>query len=127
MRSATRFLLLLNLHILSLVAAIAQREQSPLSGIKWLEEERSVVVRLDIPDLPLWNVEDQIGEDLPNALIFNFTLSHDSRTLMLNDFPILPLENAYVPPRLFACQTSETLAQFENDTITDYIIAPCSP
>jgi len=124
MRSATRFLSLSNLHLFSLVTATTQREQPPLPGIKWLEVERSVLARLDIPDLPLWNVEDQIGEDLPNALIFNFTLSHDNRTLILNEVPILPLENAYVPPRLFAYQTPETLTQFENDTIADYNSCP---
>ncbi|PMD46595.1 hypothetical protein L207DRAFT_217024 [Hyaloscypha variabilis F] len=124
MWSATRFLLLLNLHFFSLVAAISQREQPQRPGIKWLEEERSVLVRLETPDLPLWNVENQIGEDLPSALIFNFTLSHDYRTLMLNEVPILPLENAYVPPRLFAYQSSETLTQFDNDPITDYNSCP---
>ncbi|KAE9370755.1 hypothetical protein N431DRAFT_427114 [Stipitochalara longipes BDJ] len=124
MWSAIRLLLLLNLHLISVATATPQREQPTRRGTKWLEKERSVLVRLDIPDLPLWNVEDQIGEDLPSALIFNFTLSHDNRTLMLNEVPILPLENAYVPPRLFAYQTSETLTQFDNDTITDYNNCP---
>jgi hypothetical protein len=77
-----------------------------------------------VPLLPLWNQEDQIGEDLPSAFIFNFTISHDNRTLLLNDNPILPLENAYVPPRLYAYQTSQTVTQFENDLLTDYKSLP---
>ena len=123
MRNVIR-LLFLPLHLLSLVAATRQRQVPTREGIKWLQEERSALVRLEIPELPLWNTEEQIGEDLPSALIFNFTLSHDNRILALNGIPILPLENAYVPPRLFAYQTSETLTHFENDTIADYNNCP---
>ena len=120
MRRVTRLLLLLNRHLLSLIAATAATGQPELptrSGLNWLEEQRSVLVRLDVPLLPLWNQEDQIGEDLPSALIFNFTLSHDNRTLLLNDNAILPLGNAYVPPRLYAYQTSKTLDELENDPL----------
>jgi hypothetical protein len=125
MRSVTRLLFLhLHLHLLHLVAATRQRQVPTRDGFKWLQEERSVLVRLHVPELPLWNTEEQIGENLPSAFIFNFTLSPDNRTLTLNDIPILPLENAYVPPPLFAYQTSETLAHFENDTPANYDSCP---
>lgn len=124
MRHVTRLLLLLNLHLLSLAAATAQRELPTRLRLNWLENERSVLVRLDVPLLPLWNQEDQIGEDLPSALIFNFTLSHDKRTLLVNDNAILPFENAYVPPRLYAYQTSKSTDDFENDPLPDYKNSP---
>ena len=38
--------------------------------------------------------------------------------------PILPLENAHVPPRLHAHQTRETLTEFEHGNTTDYSSAP---
>jgi hypothetical protein len=124
MRSVIRLLLLLCLHLLSLIEATRQRELPTRSGLRWLEKDQSVLVRLGVPLLPLWNQEDQIGEDLPSALIFNFTLSHDNRTLLLNDNPILPLQNAYVPPRLYAYQTPQTVTQFENDPLTEYKSLP---
>jgi hypothetical protein len=121
MRSAIRSVLPLNLHLLlSLVGATQLPTQR---GLRWLNE-RTVFVRVDIPNLPLWNADEQIGENLPSAFIFNFTLSHDNRMLILNDIPILPPENAYVPPRLYAPQSSETLVQFENATLTDYKNCP---
>jgi hypothetical protein len=62
MRNVIR-LLFVHLHLLSLVAATRQRQLPTRKGIKWLREERSALVRLDIPELPLWNTEEQIGED----------------------------------------------------------------
>lgn len=124
MRIVIRSLLPIFLHLHSLVQATRHRELPTRSSLRWLEKERSVLVRLEIPDLPLWNEDEQIGEKLPSALIFNFTLSHDNRTLILNDVPILPVQNPYVPPRLYAYQTSETLAQFDNETLTDYNDCP---
>lgn len=120
MLSITR-LLLLSFHLLPHAEAYRQRTSR---GVKWLEKERSLLLRLETPDLPVWNQDEQIGENLPSALIFNFTLTHDNCTLLLNDIPILPLENAHVPPRLYAHQTSESLTQFEHDDLTDYANVP---
>lgn len=121
MVSITR-LFLLNLHLLSHLVEASRQPTS--KGTKWLQEGRSVLVRLDTPDLPLWNANEQIGEELPSALIFNFTLTQDSRTLLLNDVPILPLENAHFPPLLSARQTSVNSESFENDNVNDYSQSP---
>ncbi|KAF4613411.1 hypothetical protein G7Y89_g15476 [Cudoniella acicularis] len=89
-------------------------------GIKWLDEGRSVLIRLDIPGLPLWNQEEHIGEDKPSALILNFTVTPDRHTLLLQDQAILPLSDPNAPPRINAPQTPETIAEFENRKSTDY-------
>ena len=99
MLSITR-LLLLSFPLLSYAEAYLHQRTS--RGVKWLEKDRSLLLRLETPNLSLWNQDEQIGENLPSALIFNFTLTHDNRTLLLNDIPILPLENVHVPPRLYA-------------------------
>jgi hypothetical protein len=121
MAGITRLLLLFSFHLLSHAEAYRQRTSR---GVKWLEKERSVLVRLQTPDLSLWNQDEQIGENIPSALIFNFTLTRDNRTLLLNGIPILPLENAHVPPRLNAHQTRDNLTHFEDDNLTDFSSCP---
>jgi hypothetical protein len=71
------------------------------------------------PDLPLWDPFEQIGENVPSALIFNLTVWHDNRTLFVQDEPFFPLPDPHIPPRLNAHQTSLSLAEFENDPLTD--------
>ncbi|TVY35994.1 hypothetical protein LSUB1_G006286 [Lachnellula subtilissima] len=76
----------------------------------------SVLVRVSTPDLPLWNKEEQIGEDIPSALILNFTVSADNQTLLLQDQPFMPLLQPHTPPRLSAPQTSQSYGEFEHGT-----------
>ncbi|KAL5331860.1 hypothetical protein ACEPPN_001399 [Leptodophora sp. 'Broadleaf-Isolate-01'] len=92
-------------------------------GVRWLEHGRSVLVRLDTPDLPLWNANKQFDEDEASSLIFNFTLQ-DKRILLLNGVPIFPLQNAYVPPRLYAHQSAINLIRFEHGLIPNLDEAP---
>jgi hypothetical protein len=89
-----------------------------------VERGRSVLVRLDTPDLLFWNEEKQFGELLPSALIFNFTISHDQRHLLLQGESFLPLPNPYVPPRISAPQTSESQTRFEHNRVFKYSSAP---
>ncbi|TVY89339.1 hypothetical protein LAWI1_G005250 [Lachnellula willkommii] len=62
------------------------------------------------------NKEEQIGEDIPSALILNFTVSADNKTLLLQDQPFMPLLQPHTPPRLSAPQTSQSLSEFEHGT-----------
>lgn len=121
--------LLLALHLLSTAAAL--RLESPNSrvwstkrGVKWLEPGRSVLILLETPDLPLWNQEDQIGENIPSALILHFSLTPDNRTLLLQDKPFMPLPNPNTPPRLSAPQTAQTQLEFEQTETHDLHDAP---
>ncbi|TVY16988.1 hypothetical protein LARI1_G006676 [Lachnellula arida] len=109
MAVTTQLLLLASLHVLS----VAAQNNPTTQGVKWLEKGRSVLVRLSTPDLPLWNKEEQIGEDIPSALILNFTVSADNKTLLLQDQPFMP---PHTPPRLSAPQTSQSLSEFEHGT-----------
>ncbi|RDL36230.1 uncharacterized protein BP5553_06842 [Venustampulla echinocandica] len=110
--AVTRFLLLA-LHVLS----AAGYRQSTARGVSWLERGSSVLVRLDVPDLPLWNPTEQIGEDVPTALVLNFTLTPDRRTLLLQDKPIFPLPNPHIPPQLVAPQTKQTTGRLNRGEI----------
>ncbi|TVY52371.1 hypothetical protein LCER1_G006523 [Lachnellula cervina] len=112
MAVTTQLLLLASLSVLSFAA-----QNNPTTrGVKWLEKGRSVLVRVSTPDLPLWNKEEQIGEDIPSALLLNFTVSADNRTLLLQDQPFMPLLQPHTPPRLSAPQTSQSLSEFEHGT-----------
>jgi hypothetical protein len=75
-------LLFLTLHILS-AEGVRQHAPTTRQGMQWLRQGRSVLVGLETPDLPLWNPEERIGENVPTALLFNFTLTFDSRILLL--------------------------------------------
>ncbi|KAG4434568.1 hypothetical protein IFR05_009954 [Cadophora sp. M221] len=92
-------------------------------GVRWLERGRSVLVRLETPDLPFWNANEQVDENQVSSLIFNFTLQ-DRRILLLNDVPIFPLQNAYVPPRLYAHQSAINLVSFEHGLIPSFDESP---
>lgn len=56
---------------------------------------------------------------MPSAFVFNFTLQ-DRRVLLLNDVPILPLTNAFLPPRLHAPQTAISVTEFEHGVLPDF-------
>ena len=58
------------------------------------------------------NQRDQIATHCPGAFIFNFTLTPDNRTLLLNDEPILPRAHPHIPTPLRAYQAGETATDF---------------
>ncbi|KAF8851198.1 hypothetical protein BDZ45DRAFT_679315 [Acephala macrosclerotiorum] len=107
----TRFLLFCTF-VLSPASAYRRHGKPITRGVKWLSN--SVLIRLETPDLPLWNPNTQTGEDVHTALMLNFTFTRDNRILLLNDKPILPIENGNVPPSLTAPQTSNSLDEFEH-------------
>lgn len=86
-------------------------------GVNWIIHGRSALVQLRTPDLPVWNQEEQIGEVDPehSLLLLNFTLSHDSSQLLLQDQPFLPLPNPLLPPQLEAHQQQpDFIAEFRS-------------
>ncbi|EPE35150.1 hypothetical protein GLAREA_10846 [Glarea lozoyensis ATCC 20868] len=113
----------LSLFLFPLIATAFQRfkgKDSSTRGIKELEQGRSYLISLNTPDLLLWDWEQQYGEPLQSALVFNFTISHDQRHLLLQDQPILPLLDANIPPRFSVPQTSESLTEFEQRRVYKY-------
>ena len=82
--------------------------------------------------LPSWsdtnigegNQRDQFATSCPGAFIFNFTLTPDNRTLLLNDEPILPRAHPHIPTPLRAHQTGETASDFAHRSNTDFAEAP---
>lgn len=92
------------LFLLSILSVNASRGTTV--GANWITHGRSALVQVRTPDLPVWNEEEQIGEANPkhSLLILNFTLSHDSSQLLLQDQPFLPLPNPFLPPQLEAHQ-----------------------
>ncbi|OBT71896.1 hypothetical protein VF21_10570 [Pseudogymnoascus sp. 05NY08] len=111
----TRFLLL-SLHLLSLVYA---DEDSTSEALEWLEAERSVLVHLPTPDLFFCTYILNLLTHLLFAFIFNFTLTPDNRTLLLNDEPILPRAYPHIPTPLRAYQTIETTSDFARRSRTN--------
>ncbi|RDW59556.1 hypothetical protein BP6252_12643 [Coleophoma cylindrospora] len=120
-----RFLLL----TLPLVADVYANEESTSEAVKWLEAERSVLVHLATPDLYFLmlirnvgegNERDQIATQYPGAFIFNFTLTPDNRTLLLNDEPILPRAHPHIPAPLRAHQTGESATEFAHRIRTNF-------
>lgn len=70
------------------------------------------------------NQRDQIATHCPGAFIFNFTLTPDNRTLLLNDEPILPRAHPHIPTPLRAYQTRETATDFAHRVRTNYTEGP---
>lgn len=100
--------LLIALNVLSAQALGSQLSPTPKGSVSWVVAERSVLIRLDTPDLPLrvWDKEDKkfVSTNQPSALVLNFTLSEDSAELLLQDQPFLPLPDPNYPPRISAYQ-----------------------
>ncbi|KAG4434366.1 hypothetical protein IFR05_010140 [Cadophora sp. M221] len=113
--------LLLSLYLISHVYA---NNEPPQDAVKWLEPERSVLIHLATPDLYFWNQLNQISTHYPGAFIFNFTLTRDNLTLLLNDEPILPRASPYVPTPLRAHQVGFTASDFAHRVGTDFGGAP---
>jgi len=70
------------------------------------------------------NQRDQIATHCPGAFIFNFTLTPDNRTLLLNDEPILPRAHPHIPTPLRAHQIAETATDFAHRVRTNFAEAP---
>jgi hypothetical protein len=117
-------LLLLSSPLFSIPHANAYRTHQPDTrrGVKWLQPETSVLVRLETPSLPLWNPDEKIGEKIPSAFIFNITLQ-DKQILLFNDVQIMPLANAIVPPRIHAPQTNISLTKFDHGVLPDFQVS----
>ncbi|KAH8746716.1 hypothetical protein BGZ57DRAFT_935864 [Hyaloscypha finlandica] len=113
-------LLWLSIHLLSHVYA---QEESTSGTMKWLEAERSVLIHLPTPDLHFWNQRDRIATHYPGAFIFNFTLTADNLTLLLNDEPILPRAHPHIPTPLRVHQTPEGATYFANRVCTNFSTA----
>ncbi|KAH7342316.1 hypothetical protein BKA65DRAFT_503892 [Rhexocercosporidium sp. MPI-PUGE-AT-0058] len=113
--------LLLNLGLFSHVYA---NGYPPQEAVRWLEPERSVLIHLATPDLFFWNQRDQSATHYPGAFIFNFTLTPDNRTLLLNSEPILPRASPYIPTPLRAHQIPISATAFAQRASTNYTGAP---
>ncbi|KAF2734528.1 hypothetical protein EJ04DRAFT_512494 [Polyplosphaeria fusca] len=85
--------------------------------VTWLHFQRNAIVKLDTPGYPLWlmdkanapimyeDAENFYYEmDEPSAILLNVSMSQDSKTLLINDQPVLPFANYDVPPRIGAFQ-----------------------
>lgn len=66
------------------------------------------------------NQRDEVATHYPGAFIFNFTLTPDNRTVLLNGEPILPRAHPYIPTTLRAHQTGETVTDFANRVNTNF-------
>jgi hypothetical protein len=112
------------LHVLAFQKFPTHQSNQRLPGINFVEAGRSVLVRLETPDLSLWDAEEQYGEHVETALIFNFTISHDQSHLLLQDQPFLPLLDPNIPPRLHVPQTSESESDFNHKKVYNYATLP---
>ncbi|KAH9223175.1 hypothetical protein DL95DRAFT_380135 [Leptodontidium sp. 2 PMI_412] len=107
-----------------LFSHVYANKKTPQDAVKWLEPERSVLIHLATPDLFFWNQRDQLATQYPGAFIFNFTLTPDNLTLLLNDEPILPRASPYVPTPLRAHQVGFTASDFAFRAGTNFSGAP---
>ncbi|KAL2065532.1 hypothetical protein VTL71DRAFT_3202 [Oculimacula yallundae] len=106
------------------VNAYRQAAKDTRRGVRWLEQNRMVLVRLEIPNLFPSTAPEPFANDAAScSLIFNFTLEN-KRTLLLNGVPIFPLRNAYVPPQLYAHQSTISLTEFERGQLPDFDDGP---
>ncbi|KAF2806541.1 uncharacterized protein BDZ99DRAFT_466113 [Mytilinidion resinicola] len=102
--------------------------QQPLDDITWIEPYRRFVVKLDTPGYPRWllNKTTTVAQehtraadwyyavyDQPSAILLNFTLSSDNKTLYLNSQAILPLMDTMLPPSLAAYQVPADISRNE--------------
>ncbi|KAJ4305181.1 hypothetical protein N0V90_000712 [Kalmusia sp. IMI 367209] len=99
-----------------------------LNEVEEVEEQEEIVpakLANDHPDLLVWPWGDENGFYVPGrypfqeaseahgsdrvaplsaAVLLKFEMSADNKTLLLDDTPILPLQNYHIPPRLSAYQ-----------------------
>lgn len=78
----------------------------------------AVLTRIAVAARP----DGQIGH--PVALTFEFKLSADDRTLLLNDEPILPRAHPHIPAPLHAYATTGTVANLARPVNTYFSIGP---
>jgi hypothetical protein len=69
------------------------------------------------------NQRDQIATHYPGAFIFNFTLTPNNHTLLLNDEPILPRAYPHIPTPLRAHQTGQTVTDFAHRVSSNFVEA----
>lgn len=76
--------------------------------VKWTNDDRTVIVPLDTPGLPLRKWNNATGQFAQIArssvIVLNFTMSRDNSTLLLQGQPFLPLSDANLPPGIWARQ-----------------------
>ena len=82
------------------------------SSVTWLTPQRSVVVKLSTPGYPLSEEGSDPDVVYPAAVVLKFQLSADNKTLLLEDTPFLPLQNYYIPPRLWAQQVPAGMSEY---------------
>lgn len=78
--------------------------------------ERTVVAKINTPGVPLWvwnetNAVYDLEPGAESAILLNFTLTHDNKTLLVNDEPYLtlPLKEPTTAPRISAYQVPQSL------------------
>lgn len=82
------------------------------SSITWLVPQREAVVKLSTPGYPLKEEGSDPDVVYPAAVVLRFALSPDNKTLLLEDTPFLPLQNYYIPPRLWAHQVPAGMSEY---------------
>lgn len=82
------------------------------SSVTWLSPQRSAVVKLQTPGYPLKEEGSDPDVVYPAAILLKFTLSADNKTLLLEDRPFLPLQNYYIPPRIWANQVPAGMSEY---------------
>lgn len=105
----------------SIINGASLSEDAVTDNIQWIQHGRSVILKTDLLGLPLlpWNSSglDAGAEDErmgpSSAVVLNFTLSDDTRTLLLQDIPFLPLQDPNVPPYIWGRQVPVDLGQEE--------------
>ena len=109
-----------------------QTAAEPVDSITWQQSGRSVVIKLDTLEYPLWVMDRKAPMhhdnaagyytpvDVPSAVLFNLTLSRDNKTLLLNHQPILPLTDVHVPPRIDAYQVPANTTEEQLRNIISY-------
>lgn len=113
------FLLFLSLLSIAIASDAHVPAKDTRRGIRWLEADRSLLIHLHTPDLPLADNPLQTSPYLPSYLILNFTLQN-KKTLLLNGVPITPLQDANIPASLFAHQTNISLTDFEHEDLPSF-------
>jgi hypothetical protein len=106
------FLLLL-LPLYTLADPINRFPFSQNRQIRWIIPQRSFLLRLPTPGLPVWDPAQHIGDTKSASnFVLSFELSPDNSTLLLQGEPFYPLPDANVPPRLHAPQTNLSVVSF---------------
>ncbi|KAF2106243.1 hypothetical protein BDV96DRAFT_591421 [Lophiotrema nucula] len=98
-------------------SVLAQASAPSWGSVTWLRSQESAIVKLDTPGYPLWVMDKAnapmlykdaekfyFETDAPSAVLLNLTMSHDNKTLLINNKPVLPFTDYNVPPTIEAYQ-----------------------